>query len=220
MNSPIIQLLVLAAVAVFLILKLRGVLGTREGFEKPAQRDEPEKLGGKVRDFRVIEGSADRDILDHFASGSDQASAIAKMKGLESGFSVSDFLKGARGAYEMILMSFDKGELEKIKPFLADDVFESFQDVVSDRQSRGLKVDSSFVGLREIVLEDADFDPKTNRGEMTVRFVGEITSVVKDANGQTVEGNSSEIKRQRDVWSFARVFGGKDPNWQLVATGE
>lgn len=218
MSSPIIQLLVLAAIAIFLILRLRDVLGTREGFEKPAVT---RKTGERdTRRFEVIEGGPDADINDHVDEGSPAASALAAMKAIEPSFNVGEFLGGARGAYEMILMAFEAGELSKIRPFLADDVYESFASVVEDRAAKGLTIEAEFVGMRELKLIDAEFDPDTREGEITVRFIGELTSVVRDKSGEIVEGNPKEVKRQKDAWTFARVLGSDNPNWLLVATGE
>lgn len=213
-----IQLLVLAGIAVFLILKLRSVLGTRDGFEKPPLP--LDEVRPQVRrDFEVIEGGKDRDIIDHVEDGSSSAKALAAMKMAEPGFTVGPFLQGARGAYEMILMAFEKGDLASIRPFLSDDVYESFAAVVEAREQKGLTIDSQFVGLRELKLTDAEFDATTREGEVTVRYVGELTSVVRDKAGEIVEGNPKEVKRQKDVWTFARVMGSDNPNWQLVATG-
>ena len=220
--TAIVQLLVLAGIAIFLILRLRSVLGTREGFEKPPLTG-PAPDGGRIRDrrdFEVIEGGPDRDIVDHVPDGSEAAKALAAMKMAEPGFSVGEFLRGARGAYEMILMAFERGELDQVVPFLSRDVYDTFAEVVDQRQAQGLTVEAHFVGLREIVLTDATFDRDTAEGEVTIRFVGEITSAVRDAGGRIVEGSTTEIKRQRDVWTFARKMGTGDPNWQLVATGE
>lgn len=221
MSSAVIQLLVLAGIAIFLILRLRSVLGTRDGFEKPplSGPDANARRGARP-DLEVIEGGPDRDIIDHVPDGSPSAKALAAMKMAEPGFSVSEFLQGARGAYEMILMSFERGDLDEIRAFLGPDVAEVFEQVVQDRAAQGLTVDSDFVGLREISLVSAEFDRETREGEITVRFVGELTSVVRNEAGEIVEGNATEIKRQRDVWTFARKMGADDPNWQLVATGE
>ncbi|WP_136683080.1 Tim44/TimA family putative adaptor protein [Falsirhodobacter xinxiangensis] len=219
MSSTMIQLLVLAAIAVFLILKLRSVLGTREGFEKPpVQADTVDPL--PRRGFEVIEGGPDRDITDHVPEGSDSAAALAAMKQAEPSFSVNEFLGGARGAYEMILMAFEKGEIEPIRPFVSDEVYEVFHGAVEARKEQGLTVEANFVGLRELALNEATFDTTTREAEIAVRFLGELTSVVKDATGQIVEGNATEVKRQRDVWTFQRIMGANDPNWRLVATGE
>ncbi|MBM7067241.1 Tim44/TimA family putative adaptor protein [Actibacterium sp. 188UL27-1] len=222
MNSAVIQLLVLAGIAIFLILRLRSVLGTREGFEKPpstVSRSVDASVNAR-RDFEVIEGGVDRDITDHVEDGSDSAKALAAMKLTDPSFVVSDFLHGARGAYEMILMAFESGELDDIKPFLGEDVFQTFVDVVAAREDQGLKVEANFVGIREIGLHDATFDRDTNTGEVSVKFVGELTSVVRDSEGEIIEGDPNEIKRQRDIWTFARQMTGDDPNWVLVATGE
>lgn len=219
MSSPVIQLLVLAAIAIFLILRLRDVLGTREGFEKPAVPRQADPAVAKRSKFEVIEGGPDADITDHVPEGSPEAAALAAMKAAEPSFNVGEFLNGARGAYEMILMAFEAGDLAKIKPFLADEVYESFAQVVEDRASKGFAIEANFIGLREMKLATADFDPTTKEGEITVRFVAEITSVVRDKSGEIVEGNPNEIKRQKDSWTFARIMGSANPNWQLVATG-
>ncbi|EAR53038.1 transporter, Tim44 family protein [Oceanicola granulosus HTCC2516] len=220
MNSPIIQLLVLAGIAVFLILRLRSVLGTREGFEKPPVTESDRSALRRRPDLEVIEGGPDRDIVDHVDAGSDAADALARMKRAEPAFGVGDFLGGARGAYEMILMAFENGDLSEVKDFLGPEVYEAFSQVIEERRERGLHVEATFVGLSEITLKDAEFDETTREAELTVRFTGEITSVVRDAGGDIVEGSPTEIKRQRDVWTFARTMGANDPNWILVATGE
>ncbi|MFN3935967.1 MAG: Tim44/TimA family putative adaptor protein [Gemmobacter sp.] len=221
MSNSVIQLLVLAAIAVFLILRLRSVLGTREGFEKPplpAPGEAAERP--RRRDFSVIEGGPDRDITDHVPDGSPAARALAAMKMAEPGFSVGEFLHGARGAYEMILMAFEKGKLDDIVPFLSKEVYETFAEVVDAREREGLTVEANFVGLRELALQEATFDRNTRQAEITVRFVGELTSVIRNRAGEIIDGSPTEIKRQRDVWTFARRMGVDDPNWQLVATGE
>jgi len=220
MSSPVIQLLVLAAIAIFLILRLRDVLGTREGFEKPVVPRQADDHDAQRDRFEVIEGGPDADITDHVEEGSHAAKALAAMKAAEPSFHVGEFLNGARGAYEMILMAFESGDLAKIRPFLDDDVYESFAMVVEDRRKKGLTIEANFVGLREMKLIDADFDPDTREGEVTLRYIGEQTSVVRDNAGEIVEGNPKEIKRQKDVWTYARVMGSNNPNWQLVATGE
>ncbi|MDP7150129.1 MAG: Tim44/TimA family putative adaptor protein [Paracoccaceae bacterium] len=219
MNSSIIQLLVLAAIAVFLILRLRNVLGTREGFEKPVSRAEPASRPAN-RDFEVIEGGPDRDIIDHVPEGSAAADALTQMKKADPSFVVGEFLQGARGAYEMILMGFEAGDMEGIRPYISEEIFESFNDVVKMREEQGLKIDAKFIGIRELSLTDATYDEASADAEVSVRFVGEMTSVVKDAEGNIVEGDEKTVKRQRDVWTFSRVMNSGDPNWQLVATGE
>ena len=219
MSAAVIQLIVLAAVAIFLILRLRSVLGTREGFEKPPA-SLPDNDVSSRRDFEVIEGGPDTDITDHVADGTEAAKALAAMKLAEPGFNVSEFLSGAKGAYEWILMAYERGNLEEVTGFMDAEVFEAFSQGIDLRQAEGLTVEAEFVGVRETSLVDAEFDRGSSVGEVTVRFVAELTSVVKNAEGEVVEGDPNTIKRQKDVWTFAREMGSDDPNWRLVATGE
>ena len=216
MNSPLIQLLVLAGIAIFLILRLKNVLGTREGFEKPTA---PKQADRRSRpDFEVIEGGPDRDITDHVAEDSPQAQALTEMKRVEPAFSVTEFVQGARGAYEMILMGYELGNLDEIQPFLAEDVFETFVAGVAAREDQGLKIEAEFIGVRETAITDVRFDKDTNFAEITMRFIGELTSVVRDRGGDIVEGSPTTIKRQKDSWTFGREMGAADPNWRLIAT--
>jgi predicted lipid-binding transport protein (Tim44 family) len=219
MNSSLIQLLVLAGIAVFLILKLKSVLGTRDGFEKPPLPMDDAKPRAR-KGFEVIDGGPDRDIIDHVADGSPSAKALAAMKAAEPSFSVSEFLGGARGAYEMIFMAFEKGEMDRIKPFLGPEVFESFSEAVEAREAQGLTVEANFIGISELSLQNAEFDAASREGEISVKFVAELNSVVRNKIGEVVEGSPTEIKRQRDVWTFSRQMGAQDPNWLLVATGD
>lgn len=220
MNSPIIQLLVLAGIAVFLILRLRNVLGTREGFEKPPIAGPTTAKRRAGPDLEVIEGGPDRDITDHVEEGSDAAKALAGMKGLDPTFNVREFLQGARGAYEMILMAFENGDMASVKPFLSEDVYAAFAGVLEAREAEGLTVQATFVGISELGVRNATFDRDSSEAELTIKFVGELTEVVRDSAGEIVEGNPNAIKRQKDIWSFARTMGSDDPNWILVATGE
>ena len=219
MNGTLIQLLVLAGIAIFLILKLRSVLGTRDGFEKPPIPLDDVRPRVR-RDFEVIEGGPDRDITDHVAEGSDSARALAEMKKAEPSFAVGPFLQGARGAYEMILMAFEKGELDRIRPFLSDDVEASFAEAIAQRENDGLTVEANFLGIKELVLHEAIFTPESRFGEIAVRFVADQTYVVRNKAGEIVEGSPREVKKTRDTWTFARQMGSDDPNWQLVATGD
>ena len=219
MNSPILQLLVLAGIAIFLILRLKSVLGTRDGFEGPVQRG-PSPAGSRRQDFEVIDGGPDRDITDHVAEDSEAAAALAEMKRAEPSFNVTEFLQGARGAYEMILMAFERGKLDEVTPFLSEDVYETFAQVVDAREEQGLTIEADFAGVREVSLSDAAFDPASKRAEITMKFVGELTSVVRNKDGEIVEGKPGHSKRQKDVWTFERSMGANDPNWRLVATGE
>ena len=219
MGSSGIQLIILAAIALFLILKLRKTLGTRDGFESgPNQRtiDVPEE---PRREFEVIEGGADRDIAKYAKDNEAATKALLSMKGVEPNFNVGGFMEGARKAYEWILIAFAEGRLEEIEPYLSSEVSESFAQTISDRASDDRNFTTTFVGIRESGVLDAEFVAETSNAEITVEFVCDLISYVTDLDDNLVEGDTKEVRAQTDVWTFARKMGGDDPNWKLVATG-
>ena len=217
MNPAIIELIILAGIAVFLFLRLRSVLGTREGFEKP--RMQPKNDAPK-RDFKVIDGGEDKDITDNVDKNSKSAEALKLIKSEDENFTVNEFLSGARSAYEWILMSFEKNEIDEIRELLSEEVAEAFDAVVDQRVSQGLTIEAEFIGIREMKLVEATYSSNTKTAEISVSFVGEMTSVVKNSSGEIVEGDSKQIKRQKDTWTFSKDIKSSNPNWLLVATGE
>lgn len=220
MGSQMIQIIVLAAIALFLILRLRSVLGTREGFEKPQESSSPLPGRRSERPFEVIEGgSVDPDIADAVDPDSPTGQALAEMKRVDRSFSVSDFSHGARSAYEMIVMAFENGDLDTLQRFLKPDVYEPFAAAIDARNEKGYTVEASFAGIREVKLVDARYDAATREGDITMRFTGELTSVVRDPEGRIVEGAPGELKQQRDIWTFSRDMTSENPNWQLSGTG-
>jgi len=220
MSDPMTQLAVLGIIALFVILRLRSVLGTRTGFEPPKVVTPAPANTAKKPTFDVIEGGIDRDIADHVDVDSASGKALAHMKKAEPSFNLTEFLGGARQAYEMILIAFEEGDRDGLRPFLADDVYDSFESVIAAREAEGLSVDATFIGLREIKLSEAEYDWRSKEGELTLSMVAELTAVVTDADGKVIEGDKAKVKRQKDVWTFARVMGSDDPNWTLIATGE
>ncbi len=217
MNPALIELIILAGIAVFLFLRLRSVLGTREGFEKP--RMQPKNDAPK-RDFKVIDGGEDKDITDNVDKNSKSAEALKLIKSEDENFTVNEFLSGARSAYEWILMSFEKNEIDEIRELLSEEVAEAFDAVVDQRVSKGLTIEAEFIGIREMKLVEATYSSNTKTAEISVSFVGEMTSVVKNSSGEIVEGDSKQIKRQKDTWTFSKDIKSSNPNWLLVATGE
>jgi len=220
MNSAVIQLIILAGIAIFLIIRLRNTLGTRDGFEKPPAELRPTPASMPARpDLSVIEGGIDHDIADYVDIKSDSGKALAQMKRVEPTFTVHDFLSGAKSAYEMLLTAFENGDRETLRQYLSDEVYASFSKVIETREAEGLKIDATIIGVTEVKLMNAAYDAATREGEIAVRFGSELTSVVRNAKGEIVEGNPHEVIRQKDIWTFAREMGSEDPNWKLVATG-
>ena len=221
MNSAMIELIILAVVAVFVFMRLKNVLGTRTGFEKhtgPLPNGDP---APRRRDFSVIEGGADREeeIAAIAEPGSETADALRRMAAAEPEFSPAEFIKGARRAYEMILIAFENGDTETLRPLLAPDVFDSFVAAIGEREDKGLTVEARFIGVRESKIFSAIFNQETGEADIEIRFVGELISVVRNAEHEVVEGDPTEIRRQTDLWTFSRRMGVSDPNWLLTATG-
>ncbi len=217
MNSPMIQLIVLAAIALFLIFRLKNVLGTRDGFEGPPRTMQRAPAETRAAP-EIVEAGPDHDIYDHVPEGSDAGAALAQMKQIEPDFSVTEFLQGARSAYEMILMAFERGDMSSVEGFLGAEVRETFEQVIAARAERGVRIEAEFLGVHQTSLADARFNAGAKIAEISVRFVGELTSVVRDASGEVIEGTPGQAKRQKDTWTFERIMGSADPNWHLVAT--
>lgn len=218
MGSQMIQIIILAAIALFLVLRLRSVLGTREGYEKPTE-NLPKPASRERPAFDVIEGGGpDRDISDFIEPDSDAGKALAEMKRVDRSFTVAQFTHGARQAYEMLVMAYEKGDLETLRQFLSPEVFETFESAIKEREAKGYVVEANFQGVSEVKLADARFDPATGEGEIAMRFLGELTSVVRDSEGRIVEGSPNELRRQRDIWTFSRVMTSDNPNWLLTGT--
>lgn len=222
MSSQMISIVILAGIALFLFLQLRKVLGTRGGFE-PHQGPEAGTGRGpaKARDFEVIDGGGtDHDIATFVDPDSDTGKALSMMKARQAGFEAGTFANGAKQAYEMILMSFENGDLTGVEDFLSPDIRDSFQGAIDARADQGLTIDANFVGVREVKFREVEFDEETGEAAVTLRFVGELTSVVKNMEGDVIEGDPNSVKKQTDIWTFSRIMGSDDPNWTLVATGQ
>ncbi len=221
MGSQMIQILILAGIALFLILRLRSVLGTRDGFEKPpGGLPAPSTPPRRDRSFEVIEGGGpDPDIADLVDVEGPAGKALTAMKRVDPSFNVHEFTHGARQAYEMLVMAYENGDLDTLREFLSPEVYAPFAEAIEARKAKGYTVQADFVGVREVSLVDAHFDTASNEADISIRFLGELTSVVRDPEGVIVEGDPKEIKQQRDVWTFSRDMASDNPNWLLTGTG-
>ena len=215
-----LQIFILAAVAIFLFWRLRAVLGSRDGFEKTIK--EIKKSSDVVSNPRVIDEtkneSPDDDIFDYVEENSKNAQVFKKMKEFDSDFSVNKFVSGAKMAYEIILMAFERGDTEKLKTLLEKKVFTSFKSVIDKRKKDGFIVDAKFIGMRDIRIINASFSQKTKIADVTLSFKSEITTVVKDSKGAIIEGHPDEIKKQKDTWVFTKNLSDKSPVWFLKST--
>ena len=215
-----LQIFILAAVAIFLFWRLRAVLGSRDGFEKTLN-DLKDASNSNSPPSVVDENnknSLDDDIFDYVEESSKSAEVFKKMKEFDRDFSVNKFVSGAKMAYEIILMAFEKGDVEKLKNLLEKKVLASFKSVIDKRKKDGFIVDAKFIGMRDIRIINASFSPKTKIADVTLSFKSEITTVVKDRKGTIVEGHPDEIKKQKDTWVFTKNLSEKSPIWLLKST--
>ena len=215
-----LQIFILAAVAIFLFWRLRAVLGSRDGFEKTIK--DIKESSNVVSNPSVIDetknDSPDDDIFDYVEENSKNAQVFKKIKEFDKDFSVNKFVSGAKMAYEIILMAFERGDTDKLKTLLEKKVLTSFKSVIDKRKKDGFTVDAKFIGMRDIRIINASFSQKSKIADVTLSFKSEITTVVKDSKGAIVEGNPDEIKKQKDTWVFTKNLSDKSPVWFLKST--
>ena len=221
MSTQMIELIILFVIAAFVLFRLKSVIGTRSGYEAPPDYLSRDRAAQAARADPAEEADEEAGQAGLGRPIPKAAKpALAAMREAEPEFALGVFLDGARGAYEMILMAYEAGDRDTLRGLLEPDVYAAFEGVIAEREAAGLKVDARFIGVRDLRLESAGFDPASGEGELTLRFVSELVTSVHDAEGRVVEGDPNEVRRQTDVWTFARRMGGHDPNWLLSATGE
>ena len=217
MNNTILQLLILAGVALFLIFRLKNVLGTRDGFEPKVKDVDSAKMEERRNTEDSSENNLDEEAIEYLFDDKNSANALTKIKEIEKNFSLTDFLGGAGSAYEMILMAFQSGKISPVETFLSADVKENFEEAIQAREQKGLSIDADFIGLRDTAVKNISFRDRV--AEISVSFLADVKSVVKNNNGEIIEGEEADTKKQFDVWVFSREIGSDNPNWILVETG-
>lgn len=221
-----IDFIVLGGLAAFIIWRLYGVLGRREGHENPTDlfsgRRAPADQRGGNDNVVQMPGNPDRAVSADLASaapeGSDLAEALMEVQLADRRFDVSSFVAGARQAYEMIVTAFAAGDRRELRGLLSDEVYDDFDSALRAREDEGQTVETTFIGI-----DDAEFTAAGMRGrmaEVTIRFVSEIISLTKNNDGVVIEGDPTTIRKVTDVWTFARDTSSTDPNWLLIATDE
>ena len=219
-----VQIIVLAAVAFFLFWRLRSVLGSRQGFEKLNKNVNEKTKSSKINansDDKIIDlksTNIDEEIADYVDEKSEQFKTLSELKKLEEGWQVSHFVSGAKLAYEEILMAFENGDLNKIKKLSSKEVYTVFKDVIDDRNQKGLHVEATFGGVRDIRIKDVKLNKKNLEANITMVFQCDITYSIKDKNNKIVEGGPDKVKKQKDVWTFTRTMNSDIPNWFLTKT--
>ncbi len=225
-----IDIILIAMVAAFFVLRLRSVLGRRDGNDGSGHRDpfKPAPPGETAEQDNKVIPLPDRnsDADDDEAPMGDGAGAFAKEGTVDNGlvqiriadpdFQPDEFQAGARVAFEMILDAFASGDVRTLKNLLDDGVYADFEAAIRDREEEGMMVEDTLVGFKSADIVEAYMEGRV--ANVTVKFVTEQVNVTRDAEGQVAEGNPNEVITVTDFWTFARDTKARDPNWTLVAT--
>jgi len=229
-----IYTIIFLALAVFIFLRLRSVLGQRTGSERPpydraapnvVQRSQDNNvvpMPGAVIDQAPLAPTADvappADRWKGIAEpGTPLAQGLDAIVAQDSSFDPKHFISGAKSAYEMIVLAFANGDRRSLKDLLSSEVFDSFDAVIKDREKNEQKTETRFVSIDKAELVGAEV--RDRAAQLTVRFVSQMISVTRDKMGDIVDGNPDKVADITDIWTFARDTGSRDPNWRLVGTG-
>ncbi len=217
-----IDIVFFALVAVFVILRLRSVLGRRTGNERP-----PTPFPGQ--DDRRIPGGnrapGDDNVVQLPGSDAEAAeiqpetplgAALTQIKLADPNFDPADFQEKSKAAFEYIVMAFAEGETAKLKPLLSKEVFEGFAGAIKEREEAKQTLTTTLVRIKEAEITDASMDGRT--ASVTVRYVSEQINVTRDAEDKVVDGDPDHFQERVDIWTYERNTRSSDPNWTLVAT--
>ncbi len=195
-----IDLLLFGMIAAFLVLRLRGILGRKTGFERPAQPDAASSvvpgMGRAGRAARV------------------RQRALARMRAAERGFDPQHFLNGAETAFRMIVGAFAAGDRVTLRPLLSDDTYRSFESAIAAREAAGETQRSEIRGIENLTVEDAALSG--NQAAITLRIVSDQVSETLDRDGKPVAG-ADAVAEITDIWTFERTLNQPDPAWRLSA---
>jgi predicted lipid-binding transport protein (Tim44 family) len=212
-GSQLLEIVLIASVAGFLLFRLYSVLGRRTGHERPPQDGyrfgaKPDALNAPAKP--LIPAAAANRPNDPVASG------LFDIALADRSFDKDQFLKGARSAYEMILTAFAAGDRAALQPLLSTDVYSAFDAAIGKREHGGEKATLTLVGFTEVKIVAASL--KASTAEVTLAYDVQLISATTKADGTVVEGDPKAVRQVTDVWTFSRDVRARDPNWTLVAT--
>ena len=197
-----IDILILAIIAGIVLLRLRSVLGRRTGHEKTDKTSYNYETPQTSQEEKVIP-------IEPKSSSS---------KREDGWFDNDDFLRGAANAYETIVTNFENGNKDALKSLLSDDVLNSFSSVIDERNSKNETVEFNFIGIEKSEIVHKDL--KKNPMEVTVRFISEMITCIKNSKDEVISGSLNQVQKITDVWTFEKVKDNKSPNWLLTATSD
>lgn len=218
-------LILLALVAVFVILRLRSVLGKRTGHDGPPaepfrtrpalEKDRREADEGSARnEDNVVRlpGRGGQEIRAETPLGA----GLTQIKVADSRFDPGEFVEKAKDAFEYIVMNFAEGNTAALKPLLSKDVFEGFSSAVKEREKKGETLETKLVRIKDAELLEAGMTGRT--ASITIKYSTEQINVTRDKDGAVVDGDPDRIADAVDIWTYERNTRSSDPNWVLVAT--
>jgi len=197
-----IDILILAIIAGIVLLRLRSVLGRRTGHEKTDKTSYNYETPQTSQEEKVIP-------IEPKTSSS---------KREDSWFDNDDFLRGAANAYETIVTNFENGNKDALKSLLSDDVLNSFSSVIDERNSKNETVEFNFIGIEKSEIVHKDL--KKNPMEVTVRFISEMITCIKNSKDEVISGSLNQVQKITDVWTFEKIKDKKSSNWLLTATSD
>lgn len=227
MNSTYLDIVVFAVIAVVLIWKLRNVLGQRTGNEREprdilsrsnrASSESPQdKDGAPASTDNVIRLPSRNASVQEPVPEKDEPPEIASIHAVYPSFNPDEFLEGATMAFDMILTSFSEGDVKALRALLTPDVFKTFSNAIDARNSAGETLESQLITIRSAEIDDTRVDDSTVF--VTVRFVSEQVSCLRDKDGNVIDGDEAHVLTLTDLWTFSRTTRSRDPNWFLAET--
>ncbi|GAB6841326.1 putative lipid-binding transport protein (Tim44 family) [Methylorubrum rhodinum] len=226
--------LIFLALAVFVIWRLRSVLGQKTGTERspfrPVERNRTDAPGARTEGDNVVRlpgadrtqpapaqtAAAPRDWRGIAEPGSAVARGLEQIVQVEPAFEPRAFLEGSKSAYEAIVTAFATGDRKTLRALLSKEVCEGFERAISEREKRRETAETTFISIDK--AEIVAVEVKNKVAQVTVRFLSNLITATRDAEGKVIDGNAETGVEVPDVWTFARTLGSRDPNWQLVAT--
>jgi len=216
-----IDIIFFAMIAAFLVLRLRGVLGRRDGHQGKIQNPFKNRAS-KQQDKNVIvmpdrtDPHADESPLDVGESDDPIVRGLIEIQRANPDFDSEDFISGSKIAFELILGAYASGDTGTLKPLLSAEVFADFSQAIRDREQAGETLEDTLVGIKSAEIVEAYLENRTVN--ITTKFVSEQINATRDENGEVVDGNPNAVIDVTDFWTFARDTKSRNPNWTLIAT--
>ena len=186
-----IDIILLAMIAGFIFLRLRGILGKKTGHEE-------DMTSNFANDFKFKKPTAKKEVYEFDEDAK------------------KEFLKGAKVAYETIITSFANGKINEIKSLLNKDVYNSFSEAINERSTKQIKNETTFIGINSAEIKG--HNQNNDLLEVSVNFISEIITCIKDKENKIISGDPQKIKRVNDTWKFSRNIRSQNPNWKLIET--